>query len=166
MEAQKSYMQAHFARLENTELQRLVLGDQITDAARVLALAELQARGAALTLDTNEVSHATSDDVDLGPFETLRQFLDPTEAHMVAARLQASGVPAFVADANLVQANMLLGIALGGVRLQVPAGLITEAKNILAAYERGEFSLDDESRRTGDTEDESRRTGDTEDETK
>ncbi len=143
MEAQKSYMQAHFARLDSSELQRLVTGDQMTDAARELAHAELKLRGIALDLADSELSPVSSD-VDLGAFETLRQFLNPTEAHMAAACLQANGIPAFVADANLVQANMLLGIALGGVRLQVPFALTSEAKIILAAYDRGEFALDEE----------------------
>ena len=62
---------------------------------------------------------------------------------MAAACLQANGVPAFVADANLVQTNMLLSIAVGGVRLQVPEAKFVEAEAILAAYDRGEFALDD-----------------------
>jgi hypothetical protein len=164
MEAQKSYMQMHFARLETVELLRLFAGEQITAAAHELVGIELQSRGIDIAVDLSvseesrdsdtanesrckatreKEASASPDDVDLGAFQTLRQFLDPTQAHMVAACLQANGVPVFVADANLVQANMLLGVALGGVRLQVPASLFDEAKILLAAYERGEFQLNE-----------------------
>ncbi len=141
MEAQKSYMQAHFAQLESAELERLILGDQLTDIARALACTELKLRGIDCNLNTHEA--ADTDEVDLGSFQSLKRFLDPMEAHMAAACLQANGVPAFVADANLVQANMLLSIAVGGVRLQVPEYMFAEAQAILAAYDRGEFALDD-----------------------
>ena len=141
MEAQKSYMQAHFAGLESAELERLILGDQLTDIARDLACTELKLRG--IDVNLNAQKAAPSDEIDLGSFQSLRQFLDPTEAHMAAACLQANGVPAFVADANLVQTNMLLSIAVGGVRLQVPQAMFVEAEAILAAYDRGEFALDD-----------------------
>ena len=62
---------------------------------------------------------------------------------MLAACLQDRGVPAFVADADTVQTNMLLSIALGGVRLQVPEALIERAQAIMESYDRGDFALKD-----------------------
>jgi hypothetical protein len=55
--------------------------------------------------------------------------------------LEAAGVPAVVADANLVQMNSLWAIALGGVRVLVPASRVAEAKDVIAAFNRGDFAL-------------------------
>ncbi len=68
--------------------------------------------------------------------------LDPTEAHLWCACLQAARIDAMVADANLVQAHSLIGVAVGGVRVMVPASQLAEAKEVLAAFHRGDFSLD------------------------
>ena len=54
MEAQESYMQAHFAGLESAELERLILGDQLTDIARELACTELKLRGIDFNLNAQE----------------------------------------------------------------------------------------------------------------
>jgi len=68
-------------------------------------------------------------------------YLDPLEASMVQGCLAASGIPAVLADANLVQAYQLLAPALGGVRILVPASFLMQARAVLDAFERGEFAL-------------------------
>ena len=70
-------------------------------------------------------------------------YLDPLEASMVQGCLVASGVPAVLADANLVQTYQLLAPALGGVRILVPASFLLLARAVLDAFERGEFTLDE-----------------------
>lgn len=72
------------------------------------------------------------------------RYFTPTEAHVVCGCLVAAGIPAVVADDNLVQANSLWTPALGGVRVLVPTGHLAEAQAIIAAYERGEFALRDD----------------------
>lgn len=47
-----------------------------------------------------------------GDFLTVAQLLTPTEAHLMRACLEAAGIPAEVADANLVQTHSLLANAL------------------------------------------------------
>ena len=79
-----------------------------------------------------------------GDFETVARFLDPTDAHIVTACLEAAGITALVADANLVQTNALWAIAAGGVRILVPARHAAEAKQVIAAFERGDFALPDD----------------------
>lgn len=74
----------------------------------------------------------------------LARYLVPLEASMVCGCLVASGVPAALADANLVQTDMLLAPALGGVRILVPPARLAEAQGVLAAFERGEFMLDED----------------------
>ena len=49
-----------------------------------------------------------------------------------------------VADANLVQTNSLLTSALGGVRILVPASYLQQAREVIAAFNRGEYRLEDD----------------------
>lgn len=52
---------------------------------------------------------------------------------------------------NLVQANALLSVAVGGASVRVPEGQLAEAQAVLAAFRRGEFTLrEDFDPNTGD----------------
>jgi hypothetical protein len=73
----------------------------------------------------------------------IAKYLVPLEASMVQGCLVASGIPAVLADANLIQADLLLAPALGGVRILVPASFLQQARAVLDAFERGEFALDE-----------------------
>lgn len=68
----------------------------------------------------------------------------PTDAYLLQGCLVAGGVPAVVADANHAQADLLIAPALGGVRILAPASFLAQAAQILAAYERGDYQLDDD----------------------
>lgn len=68
---------------------------------------------------------------------TLARFLDPWEAHVVRARLEAEGIPATVAFANHAIADWPMSLALGGTLVQVPAAFLAQAKATLAEYESG-----------------------------
>ncbi|MCX7170078.1 MAG: DUF2007 domain-containing protein, partial [Proteobacteria bacterium] len=78
-----------------------------------------------------------------GDFVTVARFLNPTDAHIVCSCLEAAGVPALVADANLAQTNSLWTIAIGGTRVLVTASHVAEAKKIIEAFGRGDFALRD-----------------------
>jgi hypothetical protein len=69
------------------------------------------------------------------------RYLIPLEANLVQGCLVASGIPAVLADAHLVQTDMLLAPALGGVRILVPADHLQQAQAVLEAFARGEFEL-------------------------
>jgi hypothetical protein len=73
-------------------------------------------------------------------FEVAR-YLIPMEASLVQGCLTASGIPAVLADAHLVQTDLLLAPALGGVRILVPEEYLQQAQAVLAAFQRGEFAL-------------------------
>jgi hypothetical protein len=68
----------------------------------------------------------------------------PTDAWLLRGVLEAGGVPAVVADANHVQADLLIAPALGGVRILAPREYLAQAAAIIAAYERGDYALDDD----------------------
>ena len=81
-------------------------------------------------------------DPALGDWKTLVTFFSPTEAFLLRGCLQAGGVPAAVADAHLVQTYTLLAGAIP-VRVMVPEHRFAEAEAVVAAFQRGDFSLDD-----------------------
>ncbi len=72
------------------------------------------------------------------------RYFVPTDAYMLKACLESRGVPAVVADANLVQAYEFLTTAVGGVRVLVPESHFEQAVQIQKAYEAGEYQLDDD----------------------
>ncbi|MDN4055206.1 DUF2007 domain-containing protein [Massilia sp. YIM B02763] len=73
-------------------------------------------------------------------FEVAR-YLIPMQASLVQGCLVASGIPAVLADAHLMQTDLLLAPALGGVRILAPRDYLDQAQAVLAAFERGEFAL-------------------------
>lgn len=74
----------------------------------------------------------------------IAKYLVPLEASMVQGCLVASGIPAVLADEHLVQTDLLLAPALGGVRILVPADHLQQSRAVLDAFERGEFELDED----------------------
>jgi hypothetical protein len=64
---------------------------------------------------------------------TIAQYFDVTEAHIAGGLLESEGIPVHLMDVNHVSANPLLGIGLGGVRLQVPATFEQAAREVLAS---------------------------------
>ncbi|HAT32185.1 MAG TPA: hypothetical protein DCW29_15410 [Janthinobacterium sp.] len=75
------------------------------------------------------------------PLCTVAIYPVATDALIVQGCLIAAGVPAQVADANLVQTYSLLTTALGGVRILAPASQLGQAQAIVAAFERGDYQL-------------------------
>ena len=90
---------------------------------------------------------AANPDVEMVPGRDLfivARYLIPTEAALMVGCLVASGIPAVLSDANLVQTDLLLAPALGGVSVLAPLAFLQDARAVMAAFERGEFALDDD----------------------
>jgi len=81
---------------------------------------------------------------DRGDWTVVARSLDPTEARLWCGCLNAAGLDAMVADEHLVQTHSLIGVAVGGVRVMVPAAQLREAIEVLAAFHRGDLALDDD----------------------
>lgn len=132
-----------FAELESDELLRRVQSGRLTDAALGIARAELERRG----IDAPPAQR--EEDVEETALESGGDMLalaspdKPTEAHILVARLQAEGIHAIAADANLGQAHPFLRFAGGGVRVLVARQQLERARALLAAMDRGELALDD-----------------------
>jgi hypothetical protein len=80
----------------------------------------------------------------LGPLCIATRFLLPMDAQIFAARLHAEGISAHVMDANTVYTDGFAGgFGSGGVRVMVPRAQLEEAQRILAAFNAGEYAIDE-----------------------
>ncbi|MES2075916.1 MAG: DUF2007 domain-containing protein [Pseudomonadota bacterium] len=77
-------------------------------------------------------------------FRLVARRLVPTDAHVLRGCLVAAGIRAVVTDDQHTQANLLLAPALGGARVLVPEADLVLAREILAAFERGDLALPDD----------------------
>ncbi len=71
--------------------------------------------------------------------ETIITKTTAIEAYIIRGRLEAEGIPAFIAFEHHIWANWTLSNALGGVRIQVLSSKKDEAINVVSSIERGEF---------------------------
>lgn len=70
---------------------------------------------------------------------TVGSFTGPIEAHLAKGRLEAEGIPAFVAHEHHVWANWVFSHALGGVKLQVMSENAAQAVAILKEHVEGKY---------------------------
>jgi len=63
---------------------------------------------------------------------TVDRFFHPTEAHIAAGKLKSEGIPVFLLGINHASVIWLISVALGGIRLQVPANYVDDARQLLA----------------------------------
>ncbi len=70
--------------------------------------------------------------------KTIAAYRDTYEAYLVKGQLEGEGIPAIVADENLVSINWMYSYAIGGVKVKVPENVIDRAQEILASYQNEE----------------------------
>ena len=133
---------ALFQNLSDDALVARAASGDLTDDAQLLAETELSQRGLALPprVDAEVETPAPYQ----GDMTIVAKNLSATEAHLLCACLQSAGIAAHTGDTNLVQTNNLWSIALGGASVRVAANDVDQARAVIAAYERGEFALDDD----------------------
>jgi hypothetical protein len=129
-----------FAELADEELLRRCASGDLTERAQSIAMAEVLARG--LTLPPKPPPGREPE--YQGDWVIVAQYLSFAEVHILRSLLQGAGIPAEVADAQLVQTDALLIPAMRGARLRVPATRVAEANEVIAAFKRGDFALDDD----------------------
>lgn len=133
-------LRALFTSLSDEELIERAGSDGLTEEAQALADAEMVLRGLQPSSPAALLEPAMAYQGDL---TIVARNLSATEAQLLCACLLASGVPAETADTQLVQTNTLLTIAVGGASVRVPANFVVDAKAVIAAFERGDFALDE-----------------------
>lgn len=130
-----------FQSLADEELLRRCASGELTDFAQSIAVKEVQARGLALLRETKESTDPGEN--YLGDWIMIARYLSFTEVHLLKSRLESVGIPAMVGDAQLIQTDALLTPAMRGANVRVPAACVPEALEIVAAFKRGDFRLDD-----------------------
>ena len=74
--------------------------------------------------------------------KTIATFTSPWEAHIAKGRLEAEGIPAFIAHEHHIWANWIYSQALGGVKVQVPEVHALEAARVMREHLSGAFESD------------------------
>lgn len=77
-------------------------------------------------------------------FVTVASSLNSITMHILRAKLEAEGIPAILADANMAQSYSTVSVAVGGVRVQVPAEFVEDAQQIIADINSGALMLTDD----------------------
>ncbi|HEY8085005.1 MAG TPA: hypothetical protein VIE69_05320 [Methylophilaceae bacterium] len=144
MNVERLELEARFNSLSDEEVIRLISSGNLTELAQSIAATELEQRGVSLpsiepTID--EPEEALDHDVQM---RIVAHHLTPTEAYILCARLQAEGIPAEAGNANFAQTYSLYTFAVGGACLRVPLEYIPQAMQVIDAFNRGEFRLDED----------------------
>ena len=74
------------------------------------------------------------------------RYVDPIQAWIARGLLEAEGIEAHVGDGQVALANWEWRLAIGGVKLRVPAAQAARAVEVLRAMDAGEYAIDDEAR--------------------
>lgn len=146
-------LRQRYAEMDDVALTALVQNQGLTESAREVAICELSSRGISLTSKQSspetEIEFEQNEEMDLhieamDSLTEVARFSVPTDAHMLEARLQAEGIPAWATNANTAQALTHLTLALGGVQVMVPSHLLEDARDVMRRLDAGEFALDDD----------------------
>jgi hypothetical protein len=153
MTVSRADLEQRFAGFDDEELLRRYRSGDLSELAHEVMRAELVGRGLEPPECGADARRAGSghDQPPAGDLLILTRFFSPTEAHLLRGLLDAQGIPAFVADGNLVQANPFLTVAVGGVRVMVPESHFRDAQALLKRFNAGEFALSDDEN-SGDPE--------------
>jgi hypothetical protein len=145
MNIDRHQLEERFRGLSDEELLHRC-GEDLTDLAREVALAEATRRGLRIPalgiLDEAEgveVAHGH------GPLRICTRYLLPIDAQILAARLQTEGIAAVVMDSDTIYASGALWGSLmrGGVRVMVPESQLEDANRIREAFDAGEYAIDE-----------------------
>ncbi|HEY7638372.1 MAG TPA: DUF2007 domain-containing protein [Steroidobacteraceae bacterium] len=148
MDVSEADLTEHFRSLSDAALlERLQVGT-LTAQASEIAWREARSRG----LEAPQAAPAAEgvglqendepgDDIDL---VTVATFTNPLQANVLRACLESHGVFAYVWGEHLGIAHIFLSVASGGMRVQVRSDQVAEARAVMAAFERGEFAIEEE----------------------
>lgn len=150
MDSERAAFQERFEQMGDDELLRRFRSGEMTSMAREVAAEALRERGISPELEPApadsdaEIDPDPAPDMPLGDIVCLTRFSSPVDAALLCGLLNAEGIPAVEADANLVRVNSMLTQALGGIRVMVGERDLPRAREIVQALHRGEFALSED----------------------
>ena len=139
-------LEARFREMPDEELLAQV-GEDLTEIAREVALAEARRRG--LYLEALKIQDRDAP-IEVarghGPMHVCARYVNPLDAQVLAACLQNAGLSAHVMDSDTIYANGALfgSMMLGGVRVMVPESQLEAALKIRGAFDAGEMAIDED----------------------
>jgi hypothetical protein len=117
---------AQYARMSETELMELARSyDGLLEIAQAALRAEFARRG----LEPPLVEEP--EEWEFRRLVTVRRYRDLAEAYLGRSLLESAGIPAWIADENLVRMDWFYSNLVGGMRLQVAEGEEAAAREIL-----------------------------------
>jgi hypothetical protein len=145
MTVTRQSLSEYYESLNDEALRDLFHSGELTALAQEVAGTELQRRGisiqSALTPTKepprDEEAAKELDERGEGKLVLLAQLWTAAEAEMLRGRLNAEGVDAIIADAQVVQTTAMMSLAFGGVRVLVPESQLERARDIVKAVEAG-----------------------------
>ena len=118
-----------YAGMTEGELQRLARhSDSLTEPAWEALENEFDRRDLDWPEDEGPVPR---EGIELRKLVTIRQFRDLPEALLAKGSLESSGIECFLADENLVRLDWFISNFIGGIKLNVRAADVENARNIL-----------------------------------
>lgn len=76
-----------------------------------------------------------------GEERTIGCFATLAEAELMRSCLMAAGIRASIVDGHVGQAYAVISAAFGGIRVQVAGSQLEAARDVMTAFERGDFQL-------------------------
>ena len=166
MEINKEDLVERFQTFSDEELVRRIRLGTLIPLAHEVATAELRNRGVE-GVEKQQATEETPEEVssidnaeleELAPADhadlvRVAGFTDSLQANLFRGRLESEGIYACIWGAHQGANKLFWSNALNDIEVQVRADQLVEARAILAAYEKGEFELDDSEtgRRAPDT---------------
>jgi len=130
---------ARYAGMSETELMELARSyDGLLETAQVALRAEFARRG----LEPPLVEEPQ--EWEFRRLVTVRRYRDLAEAYVGRSLLQSAGIPAWIADENLVRMDWFYSNLVGGMRLQVDEGEEAAAREILEEGAPGTITYGEE----------------------
>lgn len=147
MDVSREDLIERFREFSDDELLRHFQSGSLTPLAAEVAGEALRSRGidppAAETFEgTAEASEEErrGGEVDL---VTVAELLNPLQANLLRACLESHGIFAYVWGEHLGTAHIIMSIAGRGTRVQVRSSDVAQAKEIFAAFDRGDLEIPD-----------------------
>lgn len=150
MDISKDELTTRFRQMTDDELVDRFKAGTLSQLGLEAASAELAARGIELPPSMSEAGEdaAANGLPELPPgvtLVTIQHFIDPLQASLARSQLESEGIFVHLWGEHLGIANIVFSAATGGMRLQVRNDQADRAREILAAIERGDYSLDENS---------------------
>jgi hypothetical protein len=119
----------NYARMTDGELQRLARSaESLTDLAWDVLEDEMDRRNLECPEDP---APQPRQEMEVRELVTIRQFRDLPEALLAKGSLESAGIECFLADENLVRLDWFISNFIGGIKLNVRAVDVADARNLL-----------------------------------